>query len=303
MEPDKKAYLELHFAVLLFGLTAILGDLIDLSSPILVWWRVLITSISLLFIVKIARMFTQVPKIYIWRFLGIGVIVALHWICFYGSIKLANASIAVLCMATTSFFTSVIEPLFLRKRFIWIDFLFGLLIVPGMFLIVNASPTGFHLGIWIGLLAAALAAAFATLNKKYIHTARPLQITFLEMVSALVFISLLLPWLLNMPEIGAFWPAREDWIYVLILSLLCTTLPYALAVRALHSLSAFASNIVFNMEPVYGVVLAWLILGDHKDLQPAFYLGTAWIIGIVFAYPLARKRLTAYRSKSSLPQG
>jgi len=291
MDHEKRSYLELHFAVLLFGLTAILGDLIQLSSPILVWWRVLITSISFLFIVRVAKMFKTVPKKDIFRFMGIGVIVALHWICFYGSIKLANASIAVLCMATASFFTSMFEPLFLRKKFVWLDFLFGILIVPGMFLIVNNTRLDMLPGIWVGLLAAALAALFATLNKKHIHAARPLQISFLEMSSAWIFISLLLPFLFRMPEIGEFWPAGTDWIYLILLSLLCTTLPYTLAVRALHHVSAFASNMVINMEPVYGVILAWLILGDHEELNATFYIGTVLIMAVVFLYPVFRRRM------------
>ena len=223
--------------------------------------------------------------------MGIGVIVALHWICFYGSIKLANASIAVLCMATASFFTSIIEPFFTQRKFIWLDFIFGILIVPGMFMIVNNTRLDMLPGIWVGLLAAALAATFATLNKKYIHTARPLQISFLEMSSAWLFISLLLPWLFTLPETGNFLPSQWDWAYLVVLSLLCTTLPYALTVRALHHVSAFASNMVINMEPVYGVILAWLILGDNEDLNPEFYMGTALIIVVVFLYPVFRRRM------------
>jgi len=278
-------------AVLLFGLTAILGDLIQLASPILVWWRVLITSVSFLFIVRVGKMFSTVQKKDMLRFMGIGVIVALHWICFYGSIKLANASIAVLCMATASFFTSIIEPFFTQRKFIWLDFAFGLLIVPGMFLIVNNTRLDMLPGIWVGLLAAALAALFATLNKKYIHTARPLQISLLEMSSAWMFITLLLPFLFQMPEIDKFWPAGSDWAYILLLSLLCTTLPYALSVRALQHVTAFASNMVINMEPVYGVILAWLILGDNEDLNTGFYIGTAMIILVVFLYPVFRRRV------------
>ena len=291
MDPVKRSYLELHFSVLLFGLTAILGDLIQLSSPILVWWRVLLTSVSFLFIVRLAKLFKEVSRKDILRFLGIGVIVALHWICFYGSIKLANASIAVLCMATASFFTSIIEPFFTQRKFIWLDFIFGILIVPGMFMIVNNTRLDMLPGIWVGLLAAALAATFATLNKKFIHTARPLQISFLEMFSAWIFISLLLPWLFTLPETGKFLPSQWDWVYIIILSLLCTTLPYALAVRALNHVSAFASNMVINMEPVYGVILAWLILGDNEDLTPEFYIGTAMIILVVFLYPVFRRRM------------
>lgn len=298
MDQVKRSYLELHFSVLLFGLTAILGDLIQLSAPVLVWWRVLITSLSFIFIVNISGMFARVGKRDMLRFMGIGVIVALHWICFYGSIKLANASIAVLCMATASFFTSVIEPFLLRKKFVWLDFAFGLMILPGMVLIVNNTRLDMLPGFWVGLLAAALAALFATLNKKYIHTARPLQISLLEMSSAWLFITLLSPVILSLDSTGPVMPTGRDWIYLLVLSLLCTTLPYALSVRALQHVTAFASNMVINLEPVYGVILAWLILGDHEDLNESFYLGTAMIIAVVFLYPIFRKRFVKKRTAS-----
>lgn len=289
MNPERRAYLELHIAVLLFGVTAILGDLISLSALVLVWWRVLLTSISLLALVRVGRLLRALPPAATLRFLGIGVIVALHWLAFYGAIKLANASIALVCMALTSFFTSLLEPLLVRTKVKRLQIVMGLLMAPGMAMIVNATELSMHNGIWAGIAAAFLAALFSTLNKKYIGQANPVEITFLELGAAWLFLSLILPvYALLTPEgLGRFLPTAADWGYLTLLAFLCTTLAYVLALRALQHLSAFVSNLTINLEPVYGIVLAWLLLGDHKQLSPVFYFGVAIILAVVFLYPLA----------------
>jgi drug/metabolite transporter (DMT)-like permease len=289
MEAEKRAYLELHIAVFLFGFTAILGDLIQLSALVLVWWRVLLTSISLLFLVRLGKLFREMPRASFLRFMGIGVLVAVHWLAFYGAIKLSNASIAVVMMATTSFFTSLIEPAVLRQRVKWYEIALGLVILPGMILIVNSTELSMMKGIWLGLAAALLAALFATFNKKLIHRGSAMSITLVELGSAWIFLSILLPFFLFTAEPVKIWPDLLDWIYLLVLTLLCTTLAYVLSLRSLRFLSAFAANLTINMEPVYGIVLAWVILKENKDLDPGFYIGAVIIIASVFSYPLLRK--------------
>ncbi len=293
MHPERRAYIELHIAVLLFGFTAILGDLIQLSALVLVWWRVLLTSLSLLAWVRVWRLLKTLPPAATFRFMGIGVLVALHWLAFYGAIKLANASISLVCMALTSFFTSLLEPAIMRQRLKWYQLGMGLLMVPGMAMIVNATDLSMHNGIWAGIAAAFLAALFSTLNKRYVGQADPMEITFLELGSAWLFLSLVLPVYHRLtPEgIDRFWPAPADWGWIAVLAFLCTTLAYVLALRALRYISAFVSNLTINLEPVYGIVLAWLLLGDHKELAPAFYFGVAIILAVVFLYPLVERRL------------
>jgi drug/metabolite transporter (DMT)-like permease len=294
MQTERRAYLELHLAVLLFGFTAILGDLIQLSALVLVWWRVLLTSLSLLLWVRVVHLFRRLDRAAVLRYMGIGVIVALHWLAFYGAIKLANASIALVCMALTSFFTSLLEPLLLRQRLQWHQLLMGLLMVPGMAMIVNATDLSMHQGIWVGIVAAFLAALFSTLNKKYVTQASPMEITFLELGSAWLFLSLVMPiyhWMSD-GNPGNFWPAPADWVYLALLAFLCTTLAYVLALRALRYLSAFVSNLTIILEPVYGIGLAWILLGDQKQLAPAFYGGVVLILAVVFLYPLIDKRLS-----------
>lgn len=287
------AYLELHIAVILFGFTAILGDLIELSAVMIVWWRVLITCLSLFLIVNVWRTIKKLSRVKILIFSGIGILVGLHWICFYGAIKLSNASITLICMATTSFFTAIMEPLIMKQKFRKLDLGIGIVIIPTMAYIAQSTDSGFYLGIVVGILSAMLASLFATLNKKYISDADPASITFLELGSAWIFISLTLPfYFMIYPETVFMSTELMDWIYIIILALLCTTLAYILALRALKYLSAFASNLVVNLEPVYGGILAIVILKEHKELNASFYIGSSIILAIVIIYPLIRKRIS-----------
>lgn len=289
MDPVRRAYLEIHIAVLLFGFTAILGDLISLSALSLVWWRVLLTTISLLFMVRLRKLFRELPARVIWQFAGIGVLVALHWLAFYGAIKYSNASITLVMMATASFFTALLEPLFLRQRVKGYELLLGLLMVPGMVLIVNHTELSMQAGIWVGLLSAFLAAVFGTLNKKYIGNANPMQITLIEISASWLFLSLVIPiYLLRTPE-ARLMPNSEDWVYLIVLALLCTTLAYVLSVRALHHLSAFASSFTINLEPVYGIILAVFILKEHEQLNTEFYIGGSIILLSVLSYPFIKR--------------
>ncbi len=291
MKDTTRAYIELHIAVFLFGFTAILGDLIQLSAIVLVWWRVLLTSTSLLLLIRVRRMLREMPHNDLRRFMGIGLLVGLHWICFYGAIKLSNASIALIAMATTSFFTSLLEPFLLRQRVKWFEIGLGILIIPGMVLIANSTEWSKLTGLWVGLLAALLAAMFATLNKKWMGNYKVLEITFLELGTACLFLSLLLPVYFATTQENwiSLLPSTQDWLYLLVLSLVCTTLAYVLALRSLKHLSAFASNLTVNLEPVYGIALAWMILGENEELSNTFYIGVGVILVAVFSYPLLKK--------------
>ncbi|MEM1321991.1 MAG: EamA family transporter [Bacteroidota bacterium] len=297
MKPTQRAYFELHFAVLLFGFTAILGDLIQLSALVLVWWRVLITCISLLFLIQFGRKLRSIPRRLVVQYMGIGLLVALHWICFFGAVKYANASICLVCMATTSSFTALLEPLLLRQPIKKYELLLGLIIIPAMALIVNTTELEMMMGIWVGLLSALLAALFAIFNKKLVDKADPMSITFLELGSGWLLISLMLPFYFMNNENAPFLPSWSDLGYLLILALVCTTLGYILALRALKYISAFASNLTVNLEPVYGIVLAILILKENEELSPGFYWGCLLIMAIVLAYPFLRKKFEGETAK------
>ena len=291
MKPTSKAYLELHIAVFLFGFTAILGDLISLSATVLVWWRVLITCISLFFLLRFGKGMTKLSRKMIAILFGIGILVALHWITFFGAIKYSNASITLIALATASFFTAFVEPLILKKPISMVEVGLGLMIVPGMALVVSSIDLSMYTGIYLGLVSALLAVIFSVLNKKYINDADPMTITFIELGAAWMFISVCLPFLFwSTEEPIRFWPTGMDFAYLLVLALACTTLAYILSLRALKHLTAFATNLTINLEPVYGIILAWLILQEDDELNPGFYLGCSLIVLVVFAYPFLKKR-------------
>ena len=223
----------------------------------------------------------------------IGCIVAVHWICFYGSIKLANASVALVCMATTTIFTSFLEPWIMKKRIDQLETLLGLLIVPGMILVVNSIDISMRDGVLVGIASAFFAALFGTLNKKYVETTTPYMFTFLQLGSAWIFISLLFIFGGSYLDLSQFFPPSvSDWVYVIILALLCTTLAYILNLRALKSLSAYATNLVINLEPLYGIVLAAAILKEYEQLTTNFYIGGGIILAIVMSYPYLKKRFS-----------
>lgn len=276
----RRAYIELHIAVLLWGFTAILGDLIQLSAITLVWWRVLLTSVSLIFFVRLPSIVREVGGRRLLLLAGIGVIVGLHWVTFYGAIKLANASIALICMATTSLFASLVEPFIVRRPFRWVELLLGVAILPGIYLVVNGAEADMTVGMLVGLLSALLVAVFTSLNKRYIGSSNPYRITFIELGAATVFLTPFVFWLGG----EVVWPAPLDWAYLLVLALLCTTLTFVLSLRSLNRLSAFASNLTVNLEPVYGICLAYFLLDDGRELGPNFYWGAALIVAAVFGY-------------------
>jgi len=293
MQNEKRSYIELHIAVILYGLTAILGDLIQLPAVILVWWRVLFTSFSLLFFIRFGKDLLSLKRSTALPLMGIGCLVAIHWICFYGSIKLANASVALIAMATTSVFTSLLEPWIMKRKIDMLEIILGLLIIPGMVLVIWSIDLSMKTGLLVGFVAAFFAALFGTLNKKYVDDSNPYIITFIELGSAWLFISVLFLVGQSYIDLSTFMPTSwQDWMYIIILSLLCTTLAYILSLRALKHLTAFATNLVINLEPLYGILLAAAILKEYEQLTTNFYIGGGIIIAIVLSYPYLKKRFS-----------
>jgi drug/metabolite transporter (DMT)-like permease len=289
MNPVQKAYLKIHIAVVLFGLTAILGGLIDLSAMILVWWRMLITVLSLFFLVNFSRIRQSLDKKMFGMLVLNGVIIAVHWLCFYGSIKLANASVALVCLASASFFASLAEPLLLKQKVSKTELSLSILIIPAMAFIVNELDFSMLKGVWIGIAAALFSAIFAAINKKLVTKAHSFDITFIELSGGWLVLSLALPFLLAGSD-TIFWPSTSDWIYLLILALLCTTVAFILSLQSLTHISAFTSTLIVNLEPVYGIILAWLILKENEQLTSTFYAGVVVILLIVFLFPIIKRR-------------
>lgn len=285
-----KSYLQLHIAIFLWGFTAILGDIISLSAFWLVWWRVGITSASLLMLSGIRANLKTISLRLVKVYLLVGVLIAIHWVTFFGSIKYANASVALVAMSTASFFTAFLEPIYFKSSIRRLDVFFGFAIVPGMILVVNGLSGNMLLGFGVGLISAFLAALFAVINKKYVNETEPKTITFIELFGSFVFLTLLIPFVNTYQSLN-WLPTGLDWMYLMILSILCTSVAFILHLYALKHISAFASNLAINLEPVYGIILAGLLLGDVQELSVYFYLGVLMILLCVTVYPIISRRV------------
>ncbi|MCW5923056.1 MAG: DMT family transporter [Saprospiraceae bacterium] len=294
MTDKLRAYLYLHFCVLIWGFTAILGKLISLQALPLVWWRVLICCVTLILLLPFRHILGLTRAMFL-RLLGVGVLVGIHWLCFYGAIKIANASVAVASMATTSFFAALTEPWLLRQKVKWYELALGIFILPGMALVVGHIDWTMRLGFAVGILGALLAAVFTALNKKILEEKTPpppLVMSFVELFGGLVVTSLSLPFALAYTPELAVMPARWDWAWLGVLAWVCTLLPYYLTLLAMRHISAFATNLTINLEPVYGVLLAAVLFHEHKDLSPGFYYGVLIIILAVFGHPFLKKKFS-----------
>ena len=290
MNSTQKAYLQLHIAIFLFGFTAILGRVISIGELPLVWWRLILTCTSLLFLPKVIGALKSMPRKTALQLSGIGCIVALHWVFFFGAVKYSNVSVTLTFMATVTVFTAFLEPVFFKTKIKWYEVLLGVIIIPGMYLVVKATDLSMYTGIWMALLSALLAALFTIFNKKQVANTLPMAITFVELGSGLILLSLLAPLYFYFFNDLTLIPTLEDFGYLLILALLCTTLAYVLSLYALRVLSPFTSNLAINLEPVYGIIMAYFFFQENEELGGGFYVGVAIILLSVSIYPWLKKR-------------
>lgn len=292
MQPVNKARWQIHFCVLLWGFTAILGKTITLPALQLVWWRMLLVSAALLLIPKVWRGLKAMPAKLRWGYAGIGVLVSLHWLTFYAAIKLANASVGATCIALGPVFLSLVEPWIARRKFDPRELLIGVAVVPGVAMVVGGVPTDMRPGIAVGALSALLVALFGAFNKRLVEHGDPLTVTCLELGTGTLFLTLLAPLL---PHAGPAFvlPSLHDATLLVLLSFGCTLLPFALALVALRHMTAFGTQMVTNLEPVYAIVLAIVLLGEQRELDGWFYAGVAVILAAVFMHPLLTRKQEA----------
>jgi drug/metabolite transporter (DMT)-like permease len=289
MPAERKALLQIHFCVVLWGFTAILGKLISLPALELVWWRMLLVVVVLLAWPPLWRELRAAGPRTLALFAGIGIVVALHWLTFYGAIKLANASVAATCMAVGPLFLAVLEPWIARRPFDAREVAVGLVALPGVALVVGGTPAGMQLGLVVGVVSAFLVAIFGSLNKRYVERGSPLLVTGVELAAGTAFLSIVaLLWQGQGPWLAVPGP-RDAWLLA-ALALGCTLLPFALALRALRHTSAFTAQLAVSLEPVYAIVLAIVLLGEQRELTPSFYLGVTVILGAVFAHTWIKLR-------------
>jgi drug/metabolite transporter (DMT)-like permease len=283
MHPHRRALIEIHLCVVLWGVTAILGKLITLPATQLVWWRMLLVTAALACVPRVWRALRTVPPRDAAIFAGIGFIVALHWLGFYASVKLANASVAATTMALAPVVTALIEPAITGARFERHNLLLGILVIPGVALVVGGTPESMEIGLWVGIFSAALAAVFNALNKRYLGQHDALAVTGLELGAGFLLVAAIAPFI-SPPGEAIVMPGLRDGAWLLVLAMFCTLLPYAVALGALRHLSAFTTQLAVNLEPVYAIVLAVLFLGEAREVDALFYIGVAIVLVAVFGH-------------------
>jgi len=299
-----KNYLHLHFIVLIYGFTGILGKLILLPAHYLVLYRLGLTIPVIYLFILFRKESLKIDKQKLFRYLCIGIIIGLHWLTFFHSIKVSNVSVALSCFASSSLFAGILEPLIERKPIRKLEVISGIIV-----LITLCVMLGFEIKYWqgalFGVVAAFLAALFTVLNKQLSETKALLTMSFYEMLGALIPIGVVLSVSIlfvggeNLRSLQTQWqfPTLPDLGWLLLLASVCTAYPFAAIIKLLRSLSAFTVSLAVNFEPIYSIIFAYLIFGESERMTSTFYIGLCVVFGVVFLYPVLKKRGGKWRKK------
>lgn len=287
MNATIKDYLMLHLIVLIWGFTAILGLMISLPAIELVFYRTLIAAVGVagLFLLKKKSLLIPIPDMI--KIIGIGFVIGMHWILFFWSARVSTASVCLAGMAATSLWTAFVEPIFNKTKIKWYEVGLGLVVISGL-LVIFSFESGYWLGLSMALISSLLAAVFSVLNSQIAKKHNPYQITFYEMAGACLFSLLFMPiYSTFLSDNGIQWNwVGYDWFWLLILGGVCTVYAFSVSVELMKRLSVFSINLTINLEPVYGIILAVLVLGESEKMTPQFYLGTGIILVSVLSYPV-----------------
>ncbi|WP_428231439.1 DMT family transporter [Flavobacterium sp.] len=273
----KKSYLKLHLAVLLSGFTGIFGKLISLNEGLLVWYRTFFSAIILFFLIRLTRTLAQINIQEKLNIAKIGVFIAIHWVFFYASIKYSNISIGVVCYCLTSFFTAIFEPLLNKNRLIFSQLLFSAITLFGISLIFHFDSS-YHAGIILGCISSAFAALYTIYNERLVKTYDSKIINYYQMIGGTICLGVLMPLYLIFFPVSSLIPNESDFFYLILLSLFCTVGLYVLFAEALKKIPAFTTNLTFNLEPIYAIILAFLFFNEGKEMSKSFYIGLFFVM-------------------------
>jgi len=293
-----KNYLLLHLIVFIWGFTAILGALITIDAIPLVFFRMglAVLFISLYFIFKKKSFY--IDKKGLIKFLFTGIIIALHWIFFFKAIKVSNVSVALVTMSTGAFFTSLIEPVFFKRRVKTLEIVLGLIVIAGLYIIFNFESQ-YKLGIIYALISSFLGALFAVLNGLFIKKYDADRISLYQLLFGTLFVTIYLL-TTNSFSLGFFNLPKMDWVYLFILSSICTAYAFIASVQIMKYLSPYTVMLTINLEPVYAIILALFIFGDKEKMNPEFYLGAGIVLGVVLLNGIIKNKASL---KQKLQQG
>lgn len=282
------AWVQMHFSVVLFGFTAIFGRMISLPTAPLVWWRVCIVALLLMMLPTTWKGLRALTGRHWLTYFAIGMVLGLHWLCFYGSVKFANASVAAGTLAISPVMVALVEPLMMRQKIKLVEIALGVLVIPGVLLIAGGTPDRMNFGLLLGVLSAVVVALFTILNKRYIHGTDAITMTCVEMLATWGFIAVVSP-LLPTSESAYRWPSQHDALLLVVMAAVFTATPLILELKALRHVSAFGSVLAVNLEPVYTILLSIVLLGEQRELSGRFYLGVLILLCGVFAYPFVHR--------------
>ena len=278
----------LHLTVLVWGFTGILGRLISVGALQLVWYRVFIAAISLLLFFVFSGKSLKISRKKLIQYLATGVIVATHWVLFFYAIKVSTVSVALVALSSATLFTSIMEPIFKKKSILPQDVFIGFLIICGIFMIFKFESQ-YTLGIVVGLISAVASAMFATINSILVQKEDARIIGFYELSGAVLWVTIF-RLIDGSMSTETFQLSVHDWLYLIVLGTICTAVAYVAGVTVMRSLSAFRVALITNLEPVYGIVLAFIFFGAEEQMTAGFYAGTLLILSALFFYPLYKKR-------------
>lgn|SRR5690242_447920 len=293
----RKAFLQLHIAVFFAGFTAILGKLINLNEGILVAYRMLLSAVTLVIILFFRKQLIKISLKNVMILFGVGAIIALHWVTFYGSIKYSNVSVSVTCLSAIGFFTAFFEPVIIKRKIDVAEVWLGMMAIAGIYLIFDFYPE-YETGIIFGILSAMFASLFPIFNKNLLKKFSAENVTLYEMTGGFLALCILVPFYLQFFPAKYFAPTFPDWIWLLLLAWICTVVSFILSLNSLKYISPFTANLTYNLEPVYSIVLAFLIFKENKFLGPGFYAGFTLIL---LAIVLQMKRVWSHRKLNKLP--
>ena len=278
MQNDKlKNYLHLHFLVFIAAFTAILGEVITIGSIPLVWYRMSIAGLLMFFYIKFIKLKIQVDAQTMLKFFAAGILIALHWITFFESIKQSNISIALAMFSTGAFFASFIEPLFYKRRIIWYEILFGVIVVIGVLLITH-SELRYLNGIILGVFSALLSSLFAVINSTFIKNHSATVISFYEFISGVAFLTLFIMFFRGGFDAEFFTLSAPDWIFLLVLASVCTAYAFIGIIKVMKIISPYTVVLSYNLEPIYGITLALILFPETETMGVQFYYGALLVL-------------------------
>jgi len=273
----KKSYLLLHLAVILAGFTGVFGKLISLNEGLLVWYRLLFSSIILFVILKLLRIRCTISTQDKLRISKIGLLITLHWIFFYASIKYSNISIGVVCYCLTSFFTAIFKPLIDKEKFKVSELLLSALTLLGISLIFHFDAS-YQLGICLGVISSAFGAFYTISNNRLVQHFDSKVINYYQMTGGTLALGFLMPVYLYFFPVQSVIPSLKDTGYLILLASFCTVVLYVTFAEVLKKIPAFTVNLTFNLEPIYAIIMAFLFFNESKEVNVYFYIGLSFII-------------------------